>query len=195
MDTPILYIFSGLPGTGKSTLSKRLAAHTGATWLRIDTLEQGLRDHCNIEVEGEGYRIAYRIASDNLRLGSPVIADSCNPCELTREEWREVAILSGARWVDIEVVCSDQDEHRIRIETRKNEVPGLRLPSWQDVLDRDYEKWTEDRIVIDTATTSIDRAFQDLLKKLWASRTDQAPANFPRNIKNTAPTKQRPAQR
>ncbi len=84
-----LFIFPGLPGTGKTTLSKRLAQRINAVHLRIDTLEQGLRDLCGVKVEGGGYRLAYRIAADNLRLGIDVIADSCNPSELTRREWEQ----------------------------------------------------------------------------------------------------------
>jgi len=41
---PKLFIFSGLPGTGKTTLSRQLAQHVGAAYLRIDTIEQALRD-------------------------------------------------------------------------------------------------------------------------------------------------------
>ena len=74
-----LYIFAGLPGTGKSTLAQQLARRFKAVHLRIDTIEQGLRDLCDLRVEGEGYRMAYRIAAENLRLGIEVIAASCNP--------------------------------------------------------------------------------------------------------------------
>lgn len=35
---------SGLPGSGKSTVARALAAHTGALWLRIDRIEQAMRE-------------------------------------------------------------------------------------------------------------------------------------------------------
>ena len=38
-----------------------------------------------------GYRAAYAVAEDNLRLGHVVIADSVNPWPVTREAWRAVA--------------------------------------------------------------------------------------------------------
>ncbi len=98
---PVLYIFAGLPGSGKSTLSQRIAQELAAVYLRIDTIEQGLRELCSIEVQGEGYRLAYRIAADNLRLGRSVVADSCNPIELTRREWEQVARDAGADFVNI----------------------------------------------------------------------------------------------
>ena len=46
-----LYVFSGLPGTGKTILSQRLANQIKAVHLRIDTVEQALRDLCGIAVE------------------------------------------------------------------------------------------------------------------------------------------------
>lgn len=38
----MLLIFGGLPGTGKSTIARLLAARLGAVWLRIDSIEQAL---------------------------------------------------------------------------------------------------------------------------------------------------------
>ena len=158
-----LFIFSGLPGTGKTTLSKHLAQAMGAVHLRIDTLEQGLRDLCGVKVEGEGYRLAYRIAADNLQLGLDVIADSCNPIELTRREWKQVANNNGAAFINIEIVCSDDGEHRHRVESRRADISGLKLPTWNDVVNRDYHNWTEDRIVIDTAGQSASECLQALM--------------------------------
>ena len=92
MEQGTLIIFSGLPGSGKSTVASRLASKLGAVYLRIDTVEQGLRDVCGIaQIEGQGYRLTYRIAQENLRLGNIVIADSVNPLRLTRKEWNNVA--------------------------------------------------------------------------------------------------------
>ena len=122
MNNSTLYIFSGLPGSGKSTLAQELAKATGFVYLRIDTIEQALRDLCNFKVEGEGYRLSYRIAQDNLELGLSVIADSCNPIELTRSEWNMVAIKSKASFADIEIVCSSISEHRNRIESRESTI-------------------------------------------------------------------------
>ena len=167
MNVPMLYIFSGLPGSGKSTLARLLAGHTSACWLRIDTVEQGLRDICGLAgIEGEGYRLSYRIALDNLRAGVSVVADSCNPIQLSREEWQQVAVDAGCRYVDIELICSSSAEHRLRVEQRQSTVPGLRLPDWSSVQQREYHDWQTARIQLDTAGHTPEQSFQQLLTLL-----------------------------
>jgi len=155
MNHPVLYIFSGLPGVGKSVLAKALAEKTKSVYLRIDTIEQAIRDLCSFEVQGEGYRLAYRIAEDNLRLGNSVVGDSCNPWDLTRREWQQAAVNSDADYINIEVICSDKTEHRRRIESRKSDIPGLVLPDWENVSSRKYETWESPRILVDTAGKTV----------------------------------------
>ena len=153
---------AGLPGSGKTTLAQQLASDIKAIYLRIDTLEQGLRDLCNIEVEGEGYRLAYRIAANNLRLGLSVVADSCNPIELTRREWESVAEAAGAEFINVEVTCSDCAEHRHRVENRTSSVPNLSPPTWADVIAREYHPWTVPTVKIDTAGSSPETSYNQL---------------------------------
>lgn len=166
MTSLALYIFSGLPGTGKTTLAQRLADERQGCYVRIDTIEQAMRELCSINVQAEGYQLAYRIAADNLKLGLSVVADSCNPVEITRREWMQVARQEGVRYVNIEVCCSDKAEHQRRIESRVSSVPGLKPPTWNDVLSREYESWNESRLEIDTAHCSADESFAYLLQKL-----------------------------
>lgn len=160
---PALYILSGLPGTGKSTLGRALAEHRNAVYLRIDTIEQGLRDLCRIDVQGEGYRLAYLLAADNLKNGQDVVADCCNPIRLTRTEWESVARENGARFVNIEICCSDPVEHKERIDTRTAEIIGLQLPSWQEVQAREYHLRMEKHICIDTAGRTVEQCLQELM--------------------------------
>lgn len=169
--TRMLYIFGGLPATGKSALSLELARHRGAVHLRIDTIEQALRD-CGNAVSGpEGYVVAYHLAADNLRLGLEVVADSVNPLRVTRDAWREVAQRSGAPFVEIEVICSNAAEHRQRVESRSSDVPGLRLPTWERVVNREYEPWDRPHIVIDTAGRRIEQSVAMLQRALAPYRS------------------------
>ena len=159
----MLIAFGGLPAVGKSGLAKALARRIGAVHLRIDTIEQALRN-AGLDVSGpEGYLVARDLAADNLRSGHTVIVDAVNPLETTRDYWRETAARLTLELVEIELVCSDQREHRRRVEARINDIPRLVLPTWRQVLDRDYEPWTT-AYVVDTAG----RTLQDVLSQLEA---------------------------
>ena len=161
----MLYIFGGLPGTGKSTLSRHLALRIRAVHLRIDTIEQALCDTGSLVSGAEGYVVAYRLAADNLRLGLDVIADSVNSIQVTRTAWKEVAKSVGVPFVEIEVVCSSETEHRHRVETRVTEIEDLKMPTWNEVTSRTYETWDAE-IVIDTAGQTLDESVSALERAL-----------------------------
>jgi predicted kinase len=166
----VLFIFCGLPGTGKSALAPELAHRLGAVYLRIDTIEYAIAPTEDTPIDETGYRVAYAVAEDNLRLGQSVVADSVNPVRLTQECWRNVAKRAGVSCVEIMVVCSDRAEHRRRIESRKIDIAGLRGPTWQDVLTRAFEPLDRQDIVLDTAGQSVEQSVAALQAALSVHR-------------------------
>lgn len=104
-----------------------MARKIGVVWLRIDSIEQAIRDSCVVPgpLNDAGYRIGYAVAEDNFCLGRDVISDSVNPWTLTRDACRAVGLRAGARVVEV------QEEHRRRVESRAHEVTGLILPDWE----------------------------------------------------------------
>ena len=161
----MLYILGGLPGVGKTAIARGLARAIGAVHLRIDSIEQALRNSSVTVTGPEGYEVAYAVAGDNLRLGRDVIADSVNPIEVTRAAWRHVAQRAGTQFIEIEVVCTDVAEHRRRVESRIADIAGHRLPTWQQVCDREYEPW-QAGIVLDTAGQQPEASVAALLERL-----------------------------
>ncbi len=164
----MLVIFSGLPGTGKTTIARALAIKMKAAFLRIDSLEQALVNSGLIKTGDDigpaGYMAAQALAADNLRLGLSVVTDPVNPFAITRDAWRGVALECGAKYLEIEVICSDQAEHKRRVESRISDIPGLKLPTWDDVICREYHPWNRDRLVIDSSALSVDQAVDMIME-------------------------------
>lgn len=169
---PILYIFSGLPGAGKTTIASKMAKVLKLPYFRLDTIEHGLKNIFSVKVEGEGYWLTCRIAADNLRIGNDVIVDCVNPWELTRRKWEKTANDNNANYVNIEILCSDKVEHKRRIESRKSDISGLEMPTWEEVKKRDYQTWKEKRISIETYNKTINECIEELMKKIEIERKE-----------------------
>jgi predicted kinase len=162
----MLFIFGGLPATGKTELSKFLAASLNAAYIRIDTIEQELKNKGLKDIYDEGYQIAFSLAVDNLKNGIPVVADSTNPVKESREAWVNVAKQAQTSFTEIEVICSDKQEHKKRVETRNTDIPNLLLPDWESVTSMEYQHWYSPDIVLDTAGKSAEQSKNELIQLL-----------------------------
>jgi predicted kinase len=164
----MLIVFAGLPGTGKSSVARGLAQKLDAVWLRIDSIEQAILESGVLpgSIDDAGYRAAFAVAGDNLRLGRIAVTDSVNDWMVTRNAWRDIGVRAGVRVVEVELVCSDPQEHRRRIETRTSDVPGLVLPDWAAVAERDYHPWNREHLTIDIAGSSVDDCVNQVLAAL-----------------------------
>ena len=156
----MLVVFSGLPGTGKTTLARELAKALRAQYLRIDSIELALHK-AGVGVgamRDKGYAAACAVALDNLRAGHAVVVDAVNPTAGMRELWRRAAARSGKPIREIEVLCSDKVLHRARLEARENDLSGFVPPSWEEVLAREFEPWGDEVLRVDTAKLSPEQA-------------------------------------
>ena len=157
-----LTVVGGLPAVGKTTvcrevLSLRAQARPQSrppTWLRIDSIEQALRDSGEMlpgMPAGAGYYAAAAVARDVLASGGDVLVECVNPLPLTRRLWEETASAAGARLLAVELICSDVAEHRRRARQRAGDIEGLEPPTWQEITHRDYAPWPEADLHLDTA--------------------------------------------
>jgi predicted kinase len=164
----MLIVLSGLPGTGKTSIARILVRQCHATYLRIDTIEQAILASLRVpnDFGAVGYVVAYELAKTNLCLGGTVVADAVNPLTAIREAWRAVAASASSEIVEVEVVCSNTGEHRRRVESRRADIAGHVLPTWDEVQSREYEPWGSNRLVIDSAQLSTSDAASVILDSI-----------------------------
>ncbi len=144
---------SGLPGSGKSTVAKRLAADLGCAVISVDTIERGLHEAGVDASEPIGlaaYAVANRLVHAQLSMGHTVIADAVNHHPEARQAWLDLA---AEHKIDIRVIhveCSDEALHRARLESRVHE---LRVVPWERVvaLRETWAPWPVETESVDTA--------------------------------------------
>ena len=154
-----LIVFSGLPGTGKSTLAEIVGKQLHIPVFAKDRLEatllrNGLQPTVNEKSLGYvGYELLTVLAERQLIFEQSVILDSVASTHAIRNTWKELATRYGADMRVIECVCSDQALHRVRLGTRDRNIPGWHELEWSDVekVKQYYQAWDEDRLVLDTA--------------------------------------------
>ena len=169
-----LTVVGGLPAVGKTAVCRevlRLRAEARPrsrppTWLRIDSIEQALRDSGEMLPDmpaGAGYYVAAAVARDVLTSGGDVLVECVNPLPLTRRLWEETASALGCRFLAVEIVCSDKAEHRRRVQQRVSDIEGLELPDWRAVERRDYAPWPEADLRLDTARLTVTEAARAII--------------------------------
>ena len=169
---PVLVVVSGLPATGKSTVARLLAERTRTPYLRVDRIEQAMVDWSALThpVGPTGYAVAHTLAAEQLALGLDVVVECVNPIALTRDAWADTAVRADAAIVEVELICSDEVEHRHRVESRASDVDGLAKPTWAEVRAREYEPWVRPHLVIDTATTPTETAVDRIAAAMTTPR-------------------------
>ncbi|KRE26143.1 ATP-binding protein [Agromyces sp. Soil535] len=142
-----LIVMAGLPGAGKSTIAEIVGARLGATVVSVDPIESAIlrAGIDNDQPTGlAAYLVAEEIAEKELESGRTVIVDAVNAAEAARLQWRDLAARADVRLRVIEVVCSDEDVHRARLEKHKRGLPHLEEITWRAVEQslEGYAPWT-----------------------------------------------------
>lgn len=151
----MLIAMAGLPGSGKSTVANELGRRLPAPVLSVDPVESALW-RAGIERSQPTGLAAYvaveAMAAEVLALGQTVAVDAVNDAEEAREQWRDLAERQGVPLAWIEVVCSDPDLHRNRLEGRRRDLPDFPEPTWGSLEARraGLASWDDERLVLDS---------------------------------------------
>ena len=134
-----LIVFSGLPGTGKSTLAEAVGRYLSIPVFAKDWLEATLvrsemvPSHPDKPLGSAGYQLLTTLAERQLKLGQSVILDSVAGTQSIRETWNLLSQRYQAEWRVIECICSDESFHRAQLAKRERNIPGWYELSWSDV--------------------------------------------------------------
>jgi len=154
-----LIIFSGLPGTGKSTLAEAVGKYFGIPvfakdWLEASLLQSGLKPIDKSRSLGyAGYELLTLLAKRQFMLGQSVILDSVAATKTIRSEWGRLAKRYQAERRVIECVCSDEAIHQARLKIRKRRIPGWHELEWSEVerVKQHYVPWRQVHLTLDMA--------------------------------------------
>lgn len=135
---PILYIMCGVGFSGKSTLAKQIAEHTGAALVSQDALFFEKEKELDLDQDSD---LHWRMLLDmclgkikeNLKAGKSIVFDNTNTKFEHREELREVARSVGA---ETKVIFLDTPIEIQKERQNKNLSTGERHDVKQEYLDQ-----------------------------------------------------------
>lgn len=165
-DRTTLLVLSGLPGTGKSELARRIGGRLRIPVLSVDPIESAILRAGIAPGFATGlaaYLVVEALADSQLSLGQNAIVDAVNSVEPAKDMWRKLASKHGAALKIVECCCSDEALHRERLGARRRGLAAnFREPTWEDIRERrlEYTPWAEPLLVVDaiaSCDSNVDR--------------------------------------
>ncbi len=117
-----LLIMAGLPGAGKSSIVKQLAAWCDFVVIQTDSVRKWTSDNPNYSIGGTAsvYDICYALIAKRLRHGERVIFDATNYLQARRQRAMDLAGLEGSALAICRVQASQQETYK-RLAAREQE--------------------------------------------------------------------------
>ncbi|HEY3555812.1 MAG TPA: AAA family ATPase [Kribbella sp.] len=149
-------MFTGLPGTGKSTLAEGLAVESGVPAFAGDWLLGALAPHGVLKgLDRPAFLAMYydllgTLVRRQFMVGQSAIVD-CLVNEEIAQRWEKLAAEYDGRLRIVECVCSDEGAHRARLAGRRRGIPGWHEVGWDHVerMRSEYPRLTREHLRVD----------------------------------------------
>jgi predicted kinase len=143
MDEQHLILMAGLPGTGKTTVARRLhAGLSGYELISQNEIRRQQRMREMPEMQEDTLRLIDRLTARYLWDGRGVIFDSVNRYLFRRHQMYGIASGCGRRVLTLECVCSEREAKR-RMQARPEGDEWLSDPRDPAVYDRLQAGWQD----------------------------------------------------
>jgi len=171
-----LVIFSGLPGTGKSTLATRLARELRRPLLSIDDVIGEVPEDAGIAFWDSRVAILLDLVNTQLELGLDVIVDSVF-MNMDRHHAQQLARKHNARFLPIYVFISDATVWMERVETRFNELKRPEVATWERIQHQRqrFREWEPDTALFIDNLDSADQNYKKILDFVTAKEVNLRP--------------------
>ena len=156
-----LVIFSGLPGTGKSTLANRLARELQWTLLRIDDVVNNIPEDPGVKFWDSQVEVLLTLTEAQLEIGLNVIVDSVF-MNTDRQHAQQLAEKYGARFRPIYSYLSDDAVWEQRVTARSDQLNNKAVATWQQVQHQrgHFREWQSDTALLWMRLTLLNKIMQ-----------------------------------
>jgi predicted kinase len=160
-----LVIFSGLPGTGKSTLANRLARELRWPLLRIDDVVGDVPENAGMDFWDSQVAILLGLAEAQLELGINVIVDSVF-MNTDRHHAQAIARKHQSNFRPIYTFLSDDQIWEERLTRRFNELNNPAVSTWEQVQHQrnHFRTWEPDTALFIDALTPPEQNYAKVLQ-------------------------------
>jgi len=174
-----LVIFSGLPGTGKSTLANRLARELRWPLLSIDDVVVDVPKNAANKFWDGQITALLNLVETQLELGLDVIVDSVF-MNMDRHHAQELTHKYNTRFLPVYVYVSDEKVWEERVINRSSELNNKDVATWERIQHQreHFREWEPNTALFIDSLHPVDENFQRVLDFVtsWQTKLEPLPS-------------------